>query len=185
MMGRMAGWGETDQSSIPGSSLVAEASWGSFQDSLAALERLSCDELERLYAGRLCDRTTPGEVRLPSRPETGPVARRLVLAVLGAWELHQHLEVCELLTSELVANAVRHAAGRTIGLQVVRKPGWLRVEVRDSSRALPCMILAEPLPVTERGRGLQVVDDLADRWGADLLPRGKGVWFELKVRERA
>ncbi|MFB6889343.1 ATP-binding protein [Kitasatospora sp. NPDC056327] len=164
--------------------MVADASWTPFQDALAALERLSSGELEQMYVGRLCDRTAPGEVRLPSRPESCPVARRLVLAVLETWELHQHLEVGELLTSELVANAVRHAAGRTVGLQVTRKPGWVRVEVRDSSRALPCLILAEPLPVTERGRGLQVVDDLADRWGADLLPRGKGVWFELKVRER-
>ncbi|WP_406203203.1 ATP-binding protein [Kitasatospora sp. NBC_01560] len=184
MMDRMAGWGETDQSSLPGSSLVADASWMCFRDALAALERLSSEELERMYFGRLCDQSEPGEVRLPSRPESAPVARRLVLSVLESWDLHQQLEVGELLTAELVANAVRHAAGRTIGLQVSRKPGWLRVEVRDSSRAMPCLILADPLPATERGRGLKIVDDLADRWGADLLPRGKGVWFELKVRER-
>ncbi|MEV6975199.1 ATP-binding protein [Kitasatospora sp. NPDC093806] len=165
--------------------MVADASWASFQEGLTALERLSSEELEQMYVGRLGDQAASGEVRLPSRPESGPLARRLVLSVLESWDLHQHLEVGELLTSELVANAVRHAAGRTIGLQVVRKPGWLRVEVRDSSRALPCMILAEPLPINERGRGLRVVDDLADRWGADLLPRGKGVWFELKVRDRA
>ncbi|MFJ3789018.1 ATP-binding protein [Kitasatospora sp. NPDC090091] len=181
----MAGWGETDQSSLPGASLVADASPACFQDALEALERLSSEELEQMYSGRLSDQSEAGEVRLPSRPESGPVARRLVLSVLESWDLHQQLEVGELLTGELVANAVRHAAGRTIGLQVTRKPGWLRVEVRDSSRALPCLILAEPLPPTDGGRGLRIVDDLADRWGADLLPRGKGVWFELKVRERA
>ncbi|MEU9043532.1 MULTISPECIES: ATP-binding protein [unclassified Kitasatospora] len=180
----MAGWGETDQSSVPGAGTVAEASWTDVQRSLSALERLSSEELEEMYSGRLCDQSSPNEVRLPSRPESGPVARRLVLSVLESWDLHPYLEAGELLTSELVANAVRHAAGRTIGLHVSRKPGWLRVEVRDSSRALPCMILAEPRPVNERGRGLKIVDDLSDRWGADLLPRGKGVWFELKVRER-
>ncbi|MFF2041695.1 ATP-binding protein [Kitasatospora sp. NPDC058170] len=184
MMVRMAGWGETDQSSLPGSSLVADASWMCFQDALATLEGRSSKELEQMYFGKLCDQAEPGEVRLPSRPESGPVARRLVLSVLESWDLHQQLEVGELLTSELVANAVRHAAGRTIGLEVTRKPGWLRVEVRDSSRALPCLILAEPLPINEFGRGLKIVDDLADRWGADLLPRGKSVWFELKVRDR-
>jgi anti-sigma regulatory factor (Ser/Thr protein kinase) len=184
MMVRMAGWGETDQSSVPGAGTVAEASWSDVQGGLSALERLSSEELEEMYSGRLCDQSSPNEVRLPSRPESGPVARRLVLSVLESWDLHQHLEAGELLTSELVSNAVRHAAGRTIGLHVSRKPGWLRVEVRDSSRALPCMILAEPKPVNERGRGLKIVDDLSDRWGADLLPRGKGVWFELKVRER-
>ncbi|MEU8514761.1 ATP-binding protein [Kitasatospora sp. NPDC048722] len=180
----MAGWGETDQSSVPGAGSVAEASWVDVPGALSALERLSSEELEEMYFGRLCDQSEPGEVRLPSRAESASVARRLVLSVLESWDLHQYLEAGELLTSELVSNAVRHAAGRTIGLQVIRKPGWLRVEVRDSSRALPCVILAEPLPVTERGRGLKVVDDLADRWGADLLPRGKGVWFELKIRER-
>ncbi|WP_257032406.1 MULTISPECIES: ATP-binding protein [unclassified Streptomyces] len=180
----MAGWGETDQSSVPGAGTVAAATWVDAQVDLSALERLSSEELEEMYSGRLCDQSEPNEVRLPSRPESGPVARRLVLSVLESWDLHQYLEAGELLTSELVANAVRHAAGRTIGLQVSRKPGWLRVEVRDSSRSLPCMILAEAKPVNEQGRGLKVVDDLADRWGADLLPRGKGVWFELKVRER-
>ncbi|MFE4518491.1 ATP-binding protein [Kitasatospora sp. NPDC056783] len=183
----MAGWGETDQSSVSGAGAVAEASWTGVgvQGGLSALERLSSAELEALYSGRLRDPSAPNEVRLPSRPESAPVARRLVLSVLESWDLHQHLEAGELLTGELVANAVRHAAGRTIGLHVSRKPGWLRVEVRDSSRALPCMILAEAKPVNERGRGLRIVDDLSDRWGADLLPRGKGVWFELKVRERS
>ncbi|MGA5819678.1 ATP-binding protein [Kitasatospora sp. NPDC094028] len=163
---------------------VAEAAWADVPGALSELERLSSAELEEMYSGRLCDQSSPNEVRLPSRPESGPVARRLVLSVLQSWELHQHLAAGELLTSELVSNAIRHAGGRTIGLFVGRKPGWLRVEVRDSSRSLPCMILAEPRPVNERGRGLKVVDDLADRWGADLLPRGKGVWFELKVRDR-
>ncbi|MGW4892682.1 ATP-binding protein [Kitasatospora sp. NPDC004240] len=156
----------------------------SFLRELAALERRSSEELEQMYFDKLCDQTEPGEVRLPSRPESCPLARRLVLSVLQSWELHQQLEAGELLTSELVSNAVRHAGGRTIGLQITRRPGWLRIEVRDSSRSLPCMIMADPLPVNERGRGLVVVDDLADRWGADLLPRGKGVWFELKTRER-
>ncbi|WP_308271306.1 ATP-binding protein [Kitasatospora sp. SUK 42] len=164
--------------------MVAEASWIEVHGGLSALERLSSDELQEMYTDRLCDQHAPNEARLPSRPSSGPVARRLVLNVLESWELHQHLEAGELLTSELVSNAVRHAAGRTIGLHVSRKPGWLRVEVRDSSRAMPCMILAEAQPVNERGRGLRIVDDLADRWGADLLPRGKGVWFELRIRER-
>lgn len=184
MMVRMAGWGESDQSSHRAVGLVVDVPSAVFLQELAALERRSSEELEEMYYDRLCDQAEPGEVRLPSRPESGPLARRLVLSVLQSWNLHQQLEVGELLTSELVSNAVRHAGGRTLGLQILRRPGWLRVEVRDSSRSLPCMIVAEPHPVNERGRGLKVVDDLADRWGADLLPRGKGVWFELRVRER-
>jgi hypothetical protein len=37
----------------------------------------------------------------------------------------------------------------------------------------------------EGGRGLQLVNTLAQRWGADLLSHGKSVWFELRVRETA
>lgn len=131
---------------------------------------------------QLSDPASQEEARLPSRGASAQVARRLVLTVLQGWGLHQLLEVSELLTAELVANAVRHTGGRTIGLRLLRRPGWLRVEVRDSSRAMPCLIVAEP--GAECGNGLLLVDTLADRWGADLLPRGKGVWFELKVRER-
>ena len=56
------------------------------------------------------------------------------------------------------------------------------MEVRDPSRALPCL-----LPVSEtdvNGRGLLLVSKLADRWGVDLLPRGKTTWFEMRVADR-
>ncbi|WP_329583502.1 ATP-binding protein [Kitasatospora sp. NBC_01250] len=191
----MAGWGEVEQSShlgpgpaadpLPGSQRIGTAAPAgtASRSGLAALERLSFYELERAVLPRLRDPAGEEEARLPSRGESGPLARRLVLSVLQSWGLHPLLEVGELLTAELVANAVRHTGGRTIGLRLLRRPGWLRVEVRDSSRALPCLIVAEP-GLAECGRGLFVVDTLADRWGADLLPRGKTVWFELKVRER-
>ncbi|GAA2751799.1 hypothetical protein GCM10010440_65450 [Kitasatospora cinereorecta] len=151
---------------------------------LADLEKLTAAEMERDYTALLRDPAVPREVPLPSRPESAGVARRVVLAVLRLWGLQQHLEAAELLTGEIVANAVRHAGGRMVGLRLHRRPGWIRVEVRDSSRALPCLILANEAGY-ESGNGLRIVDAVADRWGADLLPRGKGVWFELKVRERA
>ncbi|GAA3052381.1 hypothetical protein GCM10020229_74880 [Kitasatospora albolonga] len=151
---------------------------------LETLERLSPQEVERVHFGRLCAQVAAEEeVFLPSRPELVGTARRVVLTVLQGWRLHQLLEVGELLTGELMANAVRHTGGRTIGLRLTRRPGWLRVEVRDSSRALPCLVLAEP--GSETGHGMLLVNTLAERWGADLLPRGKGVWFELKIRDRA
>ncbi|MGW1080419.1 ATP-binding protein [Kitasatospora sp. NPDC002522] len=180
----MAGWGEPEQAShrLPGSR-IDELSEPGIGVVLADLERLTAEEMEHTFLGVLSDPDSAEEVRLPSRPESAGVARRLVLSVLQAWKLHQLLEAGELLTGELVANAVRHAGGRMIGLKVVRRPGWLRIEVRDSSRSLPCLILA-PETGYQNGHGLRLVDALADRWGADLLPRGKGVWFEMKVRDR-
>jgi anti-sigma regulatory factor (Ser/Thr protein kinase) len=123
-----------------------------------------------------------GEVPLASRPESASTARRLSLSVVRHWALPQVADTVELLVSELVGNAVRHTGARSVGLRMQRRCGWIRVEVRDPSRALPCL-----LPVREMdtsGRGLFLVDKLSDRWGVDLHARGKTTWFELRVVER-
>lgn len=122
------------------------------------------------------------EICFTSRPESAAIARRLTLAKLRAWALPSLADTCELLVSELVGNAVRHTGAQLFGLRMTRRRGWIRVEVRDPSRALPCL-----LPVREMdtsGRGLMLVDKLSDRWGVDLLPRGKITWFELRVMDR-
>lgn len=87
-----------------------------------------------------------------------------------------------LLVSELVGNAVRHTGARIFGLRMVRRRGWIRVEVRDPSRGLPCLMPVHELDIS--GRGLCLVDKLSDRWGVDLLPRGKTTWFEMRVVDR-
>ena len=51
-----------------------------------------------------------------------------------------------LLVSELVGNAVRHTGARVFGLRMLRRRGWIRIEVRDPSRGLPCL-----MPVQETG----------------------------------
>lgn len=93
-------------------------------------------------------------------------------------------QVARLLASELVSNAYRYATG-PIGLDVLGSPARLRVEVTDSNPAPPRLVA----PVPDRsgdlggGRGLLLVDRLADRWGHhpnDPLP-GKVVWFELRT----
>ena len=123
-----------------------------------------------------------GEVQLTSRPESASTARRLSLSVVRLWGLPQYGDTVELLVSELVGNAVRHTGARTFGLRMRRRRGWIRVEVRDPSRALPCLMPVRDLDVS--GRGLFLVDNLADRWGVDLQARGKTTWFELRVLDR-
>lgn len=122
------------------------------------------------------------EVHLTSRPESASTARRLALSVIERWMLPQHADAVELLVSELVGNAVRHTGARTFGLRMHRRRGAIRVEVRDPSRALPCLLPVRDLDTS--GRGLFLVDTLSDRWGVDLQPRGKTTWFELRVPER-
>ena len=179
----MAGWGEAEWASLPGAGPTTDDPSRSASLVLESLERLTPDELERQFFTHFCEElAAEREVFLPSRPEFVAVARRVVLSGLQSLQLHQLLEAGELLAGELMANAVRHTGGRTAGLRLARRPGWLRIEVRDSSRALPCRIVAEP--GNETGYGMLLIDTLAERWGADLLPRGKGVWFELRIRER-
>ncbi|MFF1477367.1 ATP-binding protein [Streptomyces sp. NPDC058301] len=137
-----------------------------------------------LQALELFGNPTDEEVRLPSRPESAATARRLTQCViLRQWCLSPALaEQAILLVSELVGNAVRHTGARAFGLRMLRRRGWIRIEVRDPSRGLPCLMPVHVMDTS--GRGLFLVDKLSDRWGVDLLPRGKTTWFEMRVADR-
>ncbi|MGV9349980.1 ATP-binding protein [Streptomyces spiralis] len=137
-----------------------------------------------LNALELYGNPTEAEVPLPSRPESAATARRLVqVVVLRQWGLTPKLtEDAVLLVSELVGNAVRHTGAREFGLRMRRRRGWIRIEIRDPSRGLPCLMPVQELDIS--GRGLFLVDKLAERWGVDLLPRGKTTWFEMRVADR-
>lgn len=137
-----------------------------------------------LKALELFGNPVDAEVPLPSRPESAATARRLAqVVVLREWGLTPKMtEDAVLLVSELVGNAVRHTGARVFGLRMRRRRGWIRVEVRDPSRGLPCLMPVQHLDIS--GRGLFLVDKLSDRWGVDLLPRGKTTWFEMRVTDR-
>ncbi|HEY7143108.1 MAG TPA: SpoIIE family protein phosphatase [Streptosporangiaceae bacterium] len=104
-------------------------------------------------------------------------ARFLIGRPMRRWGLAELIPVAELLVSELVTNAVRYAQG-PIGLRLVLENG-LVCEVFDDSAALPR--LRYPGVEDERGRGLQVVSQMAQRWGARRTPSGKVVWCELSL----
>ncbi|MFF8534592.1 ATP-binding protein [Streptomyces sp. SAS_267] len=137
-----------------------------------------------LKALELFGNPAESEVLLPSRPESAATARRLAqIVVLRHWGLSPKMaEDAVLLVSELVGNAVRHTGARVFGLRTRRRRGWIRIEVRDPSRGLPCLMPVQELDLS--GRGLFLVDKLSDRWGVDLLPRGKTTWFEMRVADR-
>jgi anti-sigma regulatory factor (Ser/Thr protein kinase) len=81
------------------------------------------------------------------------------------------------LTSELVANAVDVGAGE-ITVTILAVDDRLRVEVRDHGFGLP--ELRHPAPFDSGGgRGLMIVDHLADAWGVQQFLPGKIVWFEI------
>ncbi|WP_425265090.1 ATP-binding protein [Streptomyces regalis] len=124
----------------------------------------------------------------PCRPETAEIGRKLVHEALGAWHLDDLTEPAELIISELVANAASHTPCRSIRL-VVGRPSPTRVRIAVVDRApsrLPVLGTADA--EAEGGRGLLLIDVLADRWGYTLLgshskrgPWGKETWAELKA----
>ncbi|WTX92582.1 SpoIIE family protein phosphatase [Streptomyces sp. NBC_00637] len=112
-------------------------------------------------------------------PQTAGQARRLIRRTLGQWGLDSLVETTELLISEVVANAVR-VASRPITLRLLRTD-VLRCEVGDDSPVVPRMRNARL--TDEGGRGLFLVDQLAQRWGATRISTGKVVWFEQPLSD--
>lgn len=172
MMGDMAGLEGGEQSRTHGSAT-------------AAREASEPDDEQAFHVLELYGNPTENEVRLPSRAESAATARRIAAAVLlRQWNLPAQLaEYAVLLVSELVGNAVRHTGAQYFGLRMERRRGMIRIGVRDPSRGLPCLMPVREMDVS--GRGLFLVDKLSDRWGVDLLPRGKVTWFEMRISDRS
>ncbi|WP_406113824.1 ATP-binding protein [Streptomyces sp. NBC_01014] len=117
-------------------------------------------------------------LQLTNDPRAPRVARRTVRGAILDFALDAELaDTAELLTSELVTNAVQHSDGPVL-VQLGARRGVVRVCVWDNHPELP-----DPLPETTEdpfGRGLLLVERLADGWGRyPLAADGKVVWFEL------
>ncbi|MFD9816960.1 ATP-binding protein [Streptomyces sp. NPDC059080] len=122
--------------------------------------------------------------RLPLEPRSVGRAREALRRRLRAWGIGRDAAgVAELLVSELVTNAVkaRAPAMSVVGVRCgVAGGGRLRLEVQDGSEERPVIKeLAEE--DAECGRGLMLVDALADGWGVDRHVIGKTVWAEMAV----
>ncbi|GII95760.1 hypothetical protein Ssi02_59910 [Sinosporangium siamense] len=93
------------------------------------------------------------------------------------------IEVAVLLVSELVANAVVHSCSRhgevTVLLKADRERGRIRLDVIDDGPAVSVRAVHKNQE-HEGGRGLLLVEELADRWGCYPDEDGTGVWFELE-----
>ena len=101
-------------------------------------------------------------------------ARSVLAEPMKRWDLEDLIPTTELLVSELVTNAVRYSRGE-VTLRLVNEKA-LVCEVTDNSGALPRLRQANS--EDENGRGLQVVRQLSQRWGARRTATGKVVWCE-------
>ena len=117
---------------------------------------------------------------LPAAPESARRARLFLAEYCRGNGLPPSFTDCaSLLVSELVTNAVLHGRTTTT-VEIHRQPATLRVVVRDESTT-PSEATAASGPADIGGRGLQIVAGLASRWGVELAPGGKAVWFELSI----
>ncbi len=115
---------------------------------------------------------------LPSDASAVRMARQITRDALATWHLAQLEETAVLLVSELVTNAVRHAADTgAVGLELASTGTHLRVEIQDGDPSWRQM--DSVADCDESGYGFLLVDSLADRWGLRRVCAGKAVWAEL------
>lgn len=107
-------------------------------------------------------------------------ARAFVEETLRGWGQEPLCDVAMLLTSELVTNSILHAHS-PVSVSIELAEGSLRVAVSDDGNGMP--VRRESVADATSGRGLALVDVLADDWGVDATPDspGKTVWFRLRA----
>ncbi|MGH3437139.1 MAG: ATP-binding protein [Sciscionella sp.] len=124
--------------------------------------------LSRFFAG---EPSSVAVARVETRQFVGDIPRR---------------DDAELIVSELATNAIRHSASRErhgeYELRLLLQPGWLRIEVVDqgtptvSTPAGPSDEAIGSVYHRESGRGLEIVDAVADKWGYDQ-DTDRGTWW--------
>ncbi|MFJ4471688.1 ATP-binding protein [Streptomyces sp. NPDC089424] len=128
-------------------------------------------------------------IALPHSTAAVPVARALVRTALAELQHGADSDTAELLTAELVANAVEHTTGDApIELVVELLPSGCKVEVHDPDPVPPGNLTRpaerEPDPWQEHGRGLLLIRTLSASCGHRPTESGKAVWFRLPVVPR-
>jgi CheY-like chemotaxis protein len=153
---------------------------GQRDDPATSSERTGVDLLveaiHRAGATTTAGSSLEAELTLEPSPESPAHARAFTQRVLRGWSCEPLIEDAQLIISELVTNAIRHA-GSSATLWLRLSTRTLQITVADEHRASP-----RPLPASltrRHGRGLMVVAALAAAWGVEPHHGGKAVWAEL------
>ncbi|MFI7339119.1 SpoIIE family protein phosphatase [Streptomyces sp. NPDC050085] len=116
-----------------------------------------------------------------AEPERIAAARQQLRELLHDWADDDQIDSAVLLVSEMVTNVLVHTDGDALLVAEVTRaadgPRRMRVEVADASDDLPHK--RRPGELASSGRGLVLMDLLAERWGVDPQGEGKSTWFEL------
>lgn len=126
-----------------------------------------------------CMTRKPWDLTFTAEPAEVAVLRRLMRLHLGIWGLHEVTDEAQLCVSELAANVITHVGPGTPATLAVSMNGvHLRIEVHDpDTRALPTLV--DTNADSEGGRGMALVDAVAERWGVQLQLDRKVTWCEL------
>jgi DNA-binding NarL/FixJ family response regulator len=142
-----------------------------------ALKDSELDYLVELLEKIGRERTGQSAVRLPADLSSAREARDFTRSVLDQWHAPDVLDDALLVVSEMVTNAVTHAAS-SCELRISVSPEAVRVEVVDRGAGTP-----DPMPPSATrigGRGLHLIDALTAAWGVEPEDGGgKTVWAEL------
>lgn len=123
------------------------------------------------------------ELHLPEHLSSVTRARHFVRDVLLGWDLEALVEDAELGTSELVANAIRHAG--TDLVLTIRVDALVTIAIQDGQPELRRPVIADADFLAENGRGLHIVAAICHDWGITTAANGKIVWFNLALPESA
>src|SRR5947209_10978782 len=120
-------------------------------------------------------------VRLEPDPHAPARARHAVAAALPDADQEELRDTASLLVSELVTNAVVHAAS-AVELEIDAGPDGVTVRVRDADTGPLVMRAGGGSELDEGGRGFLLVDRLAEAWGTEHHAGRKTVWFRVAAQ---
>lgn len=118
-----------------------------------------------------------------AEPERVSGVRRQIRELLHDWADAEQVDSAVLMVSEMVTNVLVHTDGDALLMaEAVGELGArrLRIEVADASDELPHK--RHPGEMASSGRGVLLLEMLADDWGVDPRGEGKSTWFELHER---
>jgi anti-sigma regulatory factor (Ser/Thr protein kinase) len=124
------------------------------------------------------DDTRHASLELPATTGAPRVARRFTVETLQRWGVTGVIDTAELVVSEMVTNALRHARTGS-RLELSESSGCLRIEVVDFGRG--GAVKADPELSDLGGRGLMLVEAMTRRWGARHDGNEHLVWCEIPL----
>ena len=151
-------------------------------DALAIGHSVSAYPTEELARAAFAERPAPHRLQLSLEP--GPAAtaaaRDLVDEACARWRMSSVADPAALIATELVANAVQHAATEIV-FSIALRPSCLHLSCRDRSSSPPRRGASDDI---ESGRGLLIIEAMAAAWGFSRTPDGKVVWATVHGRRQ-